>query len=83
MSRALIIHRAGPGVTVQDMGRPGYLAFGLSRGGAADRLALYEGAALLGQPETPLSWPTCTTSSASTKTISAPESEMKAVAGPE
>ena len=52
MSRALIIHRAGPGVTVQDMGRPGYLAFGLSRGGAADRLALYEGAALLGQPET-------------------------------
>ncbi len=41
--------RAGPGVTVQDMGRPGYLAQGLSRGGAADRLALCEGAALLGQ----------------------------------
>lgn len=51
MSRALIVHRAGPGVTVQDMGRPGYLAFGLSRGGAADRLALAEGAALLGQNE--------------------------------
>ncbi|WP_050929677.1 biotin-dependent carboxyltransferase family protein [Aestuariivita boseongensis] len=49
MTRALIIHRAGPGVTVQDMGRPGFLAFGLSRGGAADRLALSEGAALLGQ----------------------------------
>jgi allophanate hydrolase len=49
MSRALIVHQAGPGVTVQDLGRPGYLAYGLSCGGAADRLALYEGAALLGQ----------------------------------
>ena len=49
MTRALIVHRAGPGVTVQDLGRPGYLAFGLSRGGGADRLALTEGAALLGQ----------------------------------
>src|SRR6056297_2328886 len=49
MSRALIVHQAGPGVTVQDSGRPGYLAYGLSRGGAVDRLALYEGAALLGQ----------------------------------
>lgn len=45
----LLVQRAGPGVTVQDMGRPGYLAQGLSRGGAADRLALVEGAALLGQ----------------------------------
>lgn len=52
MTRALIIHRAGPGVTVQDLGRTGYLAMGLSRGGAADRLALHEGAALLGQPVT-------------------------------
>jgi allophanate hydrolase len=50
MSRALIVHQAGPGVTVQDMGRPGYLALGLSRGGAADPLALAEGAALLRQP---------------------------------
>ncbi|WP_112322114.1 biotin-dependent carboxyltransferase family protein [Oceanibium sediminis] len=49
MSRELIIHSSGPGVTVQDMGRPGYLGFGLSRGGAADRMALLEGAALLGQ----------------------------------
>lgn len=49
MTRALIVHQAGPGVTVQDLGRPGYLAYGLSRGGAADRLALCEGAALLGQ----------------------------------
>jgi len=50
MSRALIVHQAGPGVTVQDMGRPGFLSLGLSRGGAADRLALFEGAALLRQP---------------------------------
>ena len=50
---ALLIHSVGPGVTVQDLGRPGYLALGLSRGGAADRLALYEGAALLDQPTAP------------------------------
>ena len=43
------LHRVGPGVTIQDLGRPGYLAQGLSRGGAADLLALAEGAALLGQ----------------------------------
>ncbi|MBC7156079.1 MAG: urea amidolyase, partial [Rhodobacteraceae bacterium] len=49
MSRALIVHRAGPTTSVQDGGRPGFLAQGLSRGGAADRLALAEGAALLGQ----------------------------------
>jgi allophanate hydrolase len=36
-------------MTVQDLGRPGLLVSGLSRGGAADRLALAEGAALLGQ----------------------------------
>ncbi len=45
----LIVHSAGPGVTVQDMGRSGTLAFGLSRGGAMDRRALAEGAALLQQ----------------------------------
>ncbi len=50
MSAALIVLDAGPGVTVQDAGRPGYLAQGLSRGGAADLWALAEGAALLGQP---------------------------------
>jgi allophanate hydrolase len=52
MSAELIVHSAGPAVTVQDMGRPGWLAEGLGRGGAMDRLALSEGAALLGQPET-------------------------------
>ncbi|MGY3439942.1 5-oxoprolinase subunit C family protein [Marinovum sp. KMM 9879] len=45
-----MIHRAGPGLTLQDLGRSGYLDVGLSRGGAADRLALAEGAALLQQP---------------------------------
>ena len=44
----LVIRRAGPQMTVQDLGRPGFLAVGLSRGGAADRLALFEAAALLG-----------------------------------
>jgi allophanate hydrolase len=50
MSAQLNILRAGPGLTLQDMGRGGQLALGLSRGGAVDRLALAEGAALLGQP---------------------------------
>ncbi|MCE0504041.1 biotin-dependent carboxyltransferase family protein [Roseivivax sp. GX 12232] len=49
MSGQLIVHRAGPGLTLQDEGRPGYLRQGLSRGGAADSLALSEGRALLGQ----------------------------------
>ncbi|MFZ5961835.1 biotin-dependent carboxyltransferase family protein [Thalassococcus sp. BH17M4-6] len=49
MTADLIVHRTGPGVTVQDQGRAGYLSFGLSRGGAADPVALAEGAALLGQ----------------------------------
>ncbi|WP_439524792.1 biotin-dependent carboxyltransferase family protein [Marivita sp.] len=49
MSGALHVHRIAPGATVQDRGRTGYLAYGLSRGGAADRLALAEGAALLRQ----------------------------------
>lgn len=49
MSRALQVVQAGPAMSVQDLGRPGSLSEGLSRGGAMDRLALYEGAALLGQ----------------------------------
>ncbi len=44
----LTILEAGPAITVQDMGRTGWRAQGLSRGGAVDRLALLEGAALLG-----------------------------------
>lgn len=54
MTRELRILRAGPAMTVQDQGREGYLDAGISRGGAADRTALAEGAALLGQaPTTP------------------------------
>lgn len=45
----LIVHSAGPACSLQDLGRPGYMARGLSPGGAADLLALHEGAALLGQ----------------------------------
>ncbi len=52
MTRALIVHAAGAGTTVQDLGRPGYLCDGVPRGGAADRMALYEAGALLGQPAT-------------------------------
>ncbi|MCF3973368.1 biotin-dependent carboxyltransferase family protein [Paracoccus salsus] len=44
----LRIIRADGILTVQDMGRPGHLAQGLSRGGAMDRQALIEAAALLG-----------------------------------
>jgi allophanate hydrolase subunit 2 len=52
VTREVRILRAGPGVTVQDLGRPRYLAQGLSRGGAADPVALAEGAALLEQAVT-------------------------------
>lgn len=45
----LTIMQAGPAMTVQDLGRPGYRALGLTHGGAADPTALHEGAALLGQ----------------------------------
>ncbi|WP_209598543.1 biotin-dependent carboxyltransferase family protein [Ruegeria sp. HKCCSP351] len=46
---SLIVHRIGPACTIQDQGRTGYLDQGLSRSGAADILALHEGAALLDQ----------------------------------
>lgn len=51
MTRGLIIRRAGPALSVQDHGRQGLLNVGLSRGGAADQLALAEAAALLGTAE--------------------------------
>ncbi|MDP5308467.1 biotin-dependent carboxyltransferase family protein [Paracoccus spongiarum] len=47
----LEVLRADGLLSVQDMGRPGHLAQGLSRGGAMDRLALIEAAALLGAPD--------------------------------
>lgn len=48
----LTLHSAGPAVSVQDLGRPGFRAQGLTVGGAADPTAIYEGAALLGQSPT-------------------------------
>lgn len=51
MSRSLTILRSSAGMTLQDAGRAGWLDVGLSCGGAADRLALSEGAALLGQSD--------------------------------
>lgn len=50
MSGLIEVLSAGPALSVQDLGREGWLAFGLARGGAADRLALYEAAALLNDP---------------------------------
>ena len=49
---SVTVSRAGPGITVQDLGRPGYIAQGLSRGGAADRHAILAAAALLEQDPT-------------------------------
>lgn len=49
MSRKFTVLSAGPALLVQDLGRTGYLAFGVTRGGAADIFALHEAAALLGQ----------------------------------
>ena len=49
MTAHLTIKQAGPAMSLQDLGRPGYRAQGLTGGGAADRTSLYEGAALLGQ----------------------------------
>ncbi|MEM7318287.1 MAG: biotin-dependent carboxyltransferase family protein [Pseudomonadota bacterium] len=45
---SLKVISVGPACTVQDQGRTGCLDRGLSRSGAADLLALHEGAALLG-----------------------------------
>lgn len=51
MSGTLTIERAGPSMSLQDLGRPHHIAQGLSAGGAADRLALFEATALLGLAE--------------------------------
>ncbi|SFB11642.1 biotin-dependent carboxylase uncharacterized domain-containing protein [Poseidonocella pacifica] len=49
----LYLDTVGPQVSVQDGGRPGCMALGISRGGTADRQALIEAAALLGLRELP------------------------------
>ena len=51
MTGRLTLHGAGPGLSVQDLGRPGQIANGLARGGAMDRRALLEATALLGRSE--------------------------------
>ena len=48
----LIVRSIGPAVAIQDLGRPGFMSTGLTRGGASDPTALYEGAALLGHAPT-------------------------------
>lgn len=52
MTASLHILQAGPALSIQDLGRPGYRAQGLTMGGASDPIAMYEGAALLRQPAT-------------------------------
>ncbi|GAA6206728.1 biotin-dependent carboxyltransferase family protein [Cognatishimia sp. WU-CL00825] len=47
MSAELFIKQAGPALSIQDLGRSGHIAQGVSRGGAMDRLALLEATALL------------------------------------
>ncbi len=48
MRAVLHVVSAGPCLTLQDFGRPGWRRFGLCESGAMDRLALVEGAAILG-----------------------------------
>jgi len=50
MTPTVEVLEAGPAVSIQDLGRSGYIAQGLTQGGAMDRLAICEAAALLGQP---------------------------------
>ena len=50
MNAVLLIDTAGPAITIQDAGRPGYARYGLSAGGAMDPWAMAEGEALLGNP---------------------------------
>ena len=49
MSDHLIVQSIGPAAAIQDLGRPGFMSVGLTRGGASDPTALHEGAALLRQ----------------------------------
>lgn len=53
MTATILIDRASPGMSLQDMGRFGLVSQGISLGGAADRLALLEAAALLNTPAAP------------------------------
>ena len=48
MTARLRVVEAGPGLSMQDLGRPGHMGIGLSPGGAVDSDALLRGHALLG-----------------------------------
>lgn len=50
MTAQLEVLSAGPSITVQDRGRPGFQRYGVAGGGALDPYALAEGAVLLGNP---------------------------------
>ena len=52
MTVTLTIAQAGPALTIQDMGRPGWRAQGLTKGGAADPVAVYEGPPCWASPPT-------------------------------
>ena len=47
---SLVIERAGPLTTVQDLGRPGYAHLGVPRAGALDQPALRLANRLVGNP---------------------------------
>ncbi|WP_350334991.1 biotin-dependent carboxyltransferase family protein [Coralliovum pocilloporae] len=49
MNPVLRVLSAGPAVSVQDLGRPGYQRYGVTEGGVVDAFAYREGSALLGQ----------------------------------
>ncbi len=48
---ALVVEQVGPLATIQDLGRPGHGALGVTTSGAADRPALRLGNRLVGNPE--------------------------------
>lgn len=52
MTATLVIHRAGPLVTIQDAGRFGYLAHGISASGPMDAGAFKRAGLLAGSGET-------------------------------
>ena len=49
-SAALLVRAAGPGTTIQDLGRVGWQRFGVTTAGAMDRLALQVANRLVGNP---------------------------------
>lgn len=49
MTHKIRCKTVGPAVTIQDLGRPNHITQGLSQGGAADMVALFEASALLGK----------------------------------